>query len=423
MKRSQRDVVRVSSQRGAVRVSIVWMVTTLVLFFIALFLAYLGYDRAAKAEELATQARAQYAEGETRWQAEQKEIANLSASVGWYDATANSARTNLEVLGNDLKAMKETLGAGEDVRDLKSLVDHARTAVQSRDRDLASKQEELDQARMKALQDAQALRDSLAEKDKAIEDLRRQLADQTEAANQKQNEYETRIADLRNQISQLDADMRTAKATSEDSERKYQDEIKTYETRVNVFGQKLRFLKEPQAADGKVLAVSKELGIGYLDIGANNRLARGTRFTVVSGKSGSSKPKAMAEVLSVEPRRAEVRFLDVADEFDPVVAGDVVYNPVYDPSGERFAVLAGRFSGKYNERELTALLGQMGIKVQENLDLQTDYLIVGGELYSDADGNPLETPMQPTELPIYKDAESRGVQIMTVKDLQTYFAF
>ena len=37
------------SQRGAVRVSIVWMVVTLVMFFVALFIAYTAFDAKAKA--------------------------------------------------------------------------------------------------------------------------------------------------------------------------------------------------------------------------------------------------------------------------------------------------------------------------------------------------------------------------------------
>jgi hypothetical protein len=89
----------------------------------------------------------------------------------------------------------------------------------------------------------------------------------------------------------------------------------------------------------------------------------------------------MATVTNVEDRRAEVRFTEVADPYNPPVPGDVIYNPLYDPSGERTAVLAGRFSGQFNEAELKVLLSQMGITVQDKLTLDTDYLIVGSELY------------------------------------------
>jgi shikimate dehydrogenase len=71
---------------------------------------------------------------------------------------------------------------------------------------------------------------------------------------------------------------------------------------------------------------------------------------------------------------------------------DIVYNPVYDPKSERYAILLGRFSGTWNKGELSALLAELNITVQDHLDKTTDYVIVGGELYADEDGEPLEEP-------------------------------
>jgi hypothetical protein len=65
----------------------------------------------------------------------------------------------------------------------------------------------------------------------------------------------------------------------------------------------------------------------------------------------------------------------------------------------------------------------MNISVNPKLDYNTDYLIVGSELYIDEEGNPLETPLQPSELAIYKDAVANGVQIVSIKQLREYFKF
>lgn len=411
------------SQRGAVRVSIVWLVSVLVLFFVALFLAYSAYDAAAKKELEAQEALAKFSEGEKRWQAETKGITDISQVVGWYDQQAPTPRTNLEALNTEFKELKEALGAGPDVRDLRSLAAFAKTEYQNRGRTISSKDEEIDQNKVKANQAEQALRDSIKEKDTQLEQLRRELSDQTEAASSKQSDYEKRITELRDQVSQLDADLRESKAVTESADRKHADEVAAWETRAKVQGSKLAFLDEPEARDAKVIAVSKDLDLGWIDIGANNRLARGTRFRVVSGRPGATGVKAWAEVVGVEPQRAEVRFLEIADALDPVVAGDQLYNPLYDPKGQRYALLVGRFSGRYNEKELKELLGQMGIQVQDKLDVNTDYLVVGGEMYTDSDGNPVETPIQPSDLPEYKDAEGQGVQIVPLKDLRGYFAF
>ena len=61
--------------------------------------------------------------------------------------------------------------------------------------------------------------------------------------------------------------------------------------------------------------------------------------------------------------------------------------------------------------------------VQPRLDKSTDFLIVGGEMYTDENGQAVETPIQPSELTIYKDAVAQGVQIVLVKDLRQYFTF
>ena len=118
---------------------------------------------------------------------------------------------------------------------------------------------------------------------------------------------------------------------------------------------------------------------------------------------------------------AEVLLTDQADPFDPPVAGDLIYNPLYDPKGERNAVLIGRFSGTYNEKELAMLLAEIRIRVQPKVDQTTDFLIVGAELYVDENGEPLEEPLPPSELPEYKNAEALGVQIVPLQEVRRYF--
>ena len=118
---------------------------------------------------------------------------------------------------------------------------------------------------------------------------------------------------------------------------------------------------------------------------------------------------------------SEVKVYDIRDRFDPPTKGDVIYNPLYDPTGLRNAVLVGRFSGSYNEKELRALLEGININLQAKLDKTTDYLIVGAELYVDEEGEPLDDPLQPSDLPTYKEAEAMGVRIVPLKLVTDYF--
>jgi len=65
----------------------------------------------------------------------------------------------------------------------------------------------------------------------------------------------------------------------------------------------------------------------------------------------------------------------------------------------------------------------MGVVVQKTLDRNTDFMIVGGEMYTDDNGQPLATPVQPSDLPVYKDAVAEGVQLVQLKDLRQYFRY
>jgi multidrug efflux pump subunit AcrA (membrane-fusion protein) len=267
------------------------------------------------------------------------------------------------------------------------------------------------------------LRDALRGKDTEISNLQKQVADEQNSSAQRQAELESRVASLQAQRNELDAQLREARNTIEANNRKFEDERVAAQTRMKAITKALAFQREPEAADGAVLSVSKDLALGWIDIGSNQRLARGMRFRVVSGKIGSQKLKGWAEVTNVQPTMAEVSFMNVVDRFDPIVEGDIVFNPVFDPKGQRTAVLCGRFSGQFNETELKVLLSNMGITVQEKLGTDTDYLIVGAELFVDADGQALETPMPASDLPVYKDAEAQGTQIVSIKDLRSYFKF
>ena len=169
-------------------------------------------------------------------------------------------------------------------------------------------------------------------------------------------------------------------------------------------------------------ACSKGAQIGWINIGANQRVAAGMSFRVISGKLGSKSVKCVAEVTKTEATRAEVLFTQVADQFDPPVVGDLIFNPLLDTKGQRNAVLVGRFALP-SENEVRGLLANLGITVQTKLDNSTDYLIVGMEMYVDKDGTALETPIQPSETAVYKDAEAKGVAITPLKDLRAYFKF
>ena len=164
-----------------------------------------------------------------------------------------------------------------------------------------------------------------------------------------------------------------------------------------------------------------EFGVGFINLSTSDRLSEGTVFRVVSGRPGAdtSKAKALCRVTSVGPKFAEVAIYDVADRFEPVVVEDQIYNPLYEAKGQRNAVLAGNISGAYNETELRTLFAEIGIDIR--ISNATDFLITGGPIRTDEDGEPLEEPVPVDQLPVYGEARDLGITIVSMRDLFQYF--
>jgi hypothetical protein len=270
--------------------------------------------------------------------------------------------------------------------------------------------------------DGKALRDASAAKDTQLAALSKQLEDQQQAASRTQSGLEAQITALKSTNSDLETTLKAARVDIDTEKHNALQASLEFKARADAMSNKLAFLKEPEKADGKLLAVGKGAEVGWIDIGANQRVAAGMSFRVISGKLGSKAVKCVAVVMQTQPSRSEVMFTQIADQFDPPVVGDHIYNPLLDPKGARNAVLVGRFALP-SENEVRGLLANLGITVQPKIDNTTDYLIVGMEMYVDKDGTALETPMQPSATAVYKDAEAKGVAITPLKDLRAYFKF
>jgi hypothetical protein len=275
-------------------------------------------------------------------------------------------------------------------------------------------QEELKQVR-------QTLNSVTQQKDQEIARLNQQVTDEAGKYTRNEQDVSKRLAAAQAQVTELDRTVRTIRDEKDQAARESEKERSNLVARMDALTSDLAIQKQPDLPDGEIITVSDKLPLAWIDIGANDRLARGTRFRI---QSAGPRPiqKGWAQVTRLEPGTAEVELFDV-DVYSPVVAGDVILNPVYARTGERHAVLAGRFSNP-SVAELTALLARMGIVVQSEIDLETDYLIVGNAIYTDEDGEPLDEPLQPTELEVYRQAEGQGgINIVPLSRLRGYFVF
>ncbi len=415
------------SERGAAKVSVVWMIGAVVAFLAMAVMFFLVSQEVTNEKLRAERAEAKVADLEPRLTEQLTQIQNMSKVVGYYDESQGQSRTEITALTEGLNTLRATFPDIDpsitSFQKAMPVIITAYNAQKGKVSDLTTQIAGLQTKNDELTKNMRDLNDANA---RELASLRSQLADTEQAKTDMQADLERQLAEARDSLKDRDAKWRSTQTAMEDSKRQYEREKESLRTRLDEQGRKLNpFTKEPEAADGRVLGVSQDLGLGWISLGAKNRLSVGTRFRVVSGGSSTSpKPvKSWAEVTRVEPEMAEVAFLDQRDPFDPPVVGDVVFNPLFDPTGERHALLVGRFSGGVNEGELAALLKNMGVTVQKTLNDSTDFLIVGSEMYVDENGQPLETPIAPSDLPVYKDAVAAGVQIVQLKDLRQYFRF
>jgi hypothetical protein len=410
------------SRRGAARVSITWMIVVLVALFASMALIFVFDGEVEKANNRASEAETNETNAVARYDAEREAYRKLSQHVGFYDTAGASERSEAPAVEEGLTQFKDGFNVSEaSVADFQTMSQRAVTERNNLLRTISDKNQQISNLQADIDVRAQNLTTMTSDKDAEIRRLTQQVNDANQAAADRQAELESEVASVRSTLASTEGELSSSKGETDDALRAGRERVAEFTTRLENVTRKLEWEREPERPDGKILSVSEGLGLAWINLGKSNRLYGGMRFHIVDGRAGDDTVKAWCEVLTVEDSMSEVKLYNVRDNFDPPTAGDIVYNPVYDPTGLRNSVLVGRFSGTYNETELRAVLDGINIHVQEKLDKTTDYLIVGAELYVDEEGEPLEEPLQPSDLPVYKEAEAMGVRIVPIKLVTDYF--
>jgi ElaB/YqjD/DUF883 family membrane-anchored ribosome-binding protein len=225
------------------------------------------------------------------------------------------------------------------------------------------------------------------------------------------NEEAKRVSD------QLMAERRQWKIDRE----KLESKILTRDNALNDLKEKLEtFGKLPTelAADGHVVRVAELGSVAYADFGKKDGVLLGMPFSVFSpvefGKE-EPMPKASARVVRIEDEASMLRVTVQGNE--PIVAGDVLHNPVYDRGRRLRFLLIGKIDmdgdGTDDSGSLKALIQELGGRVETELSVQTDYLISGEQPVVPA------APAQdagPMERQLYEEARAAFVVYTTAMD-------
>lgn len=414
------------SNRGAARVSAVWMISVGVVALVALAFAFISQGDQKKEVDRANAAEAARVEAEARADALAEKKRDLSTTLGWYDRESADPESDLELAKRALGDLRTTFQDIQDTdQDFETVLPKIVAAYNARGTTISTLE-----ARVKSLEGEvasaqKAVFDIQAAKDQTIAQLRQEIADEKQNSAQRQSELEDRVSGVQQQLADRDAQLRALRAEIAEKERAWEQEKQLAQARILNLTNKTKFARGDFAnePDGTILEVSQRTGLAWVDLGAKQRLVNGMRFRIEGGIPGQMRLKGWGEVTKVEANRAELAITDLTDPYDYVQPGDVVINPIYDPVGSRNAVLAGSFSD-YSHNELVSLLGELGIQVQEEVGPTTDFLIVGGPIFNDPETNePLEEPIAVEEQAQYKNAVNLQVQIIPLRDVRQFFRF
>ena len=149
--------------------------------------------------------------------------------------------------------------------------------------------------------------------------------------------------------------------------------------------------------DGEVVYADGALGYAWINLGRRHGLRPNTVFQVYQFvKGGRQKMKGVLEVRRVEEDMAQCAVVEnahiqhpitgedvvVPDPNDPVVKGDLIRTPLFDPHEQKTFVFLGATAKNrfYNREELEQKLEEFGARVDREVTIETDFVVLlGGE--------------------------------------------
>jgi len=257
------------------------------------------------------------------------------------------------------------------------------------------------------------------------------------------------VKELQDKLEKVEKDKKTLNNTIKDLEGKVAQVQQKLDTSMPVAVEKETAVREPR---GEIVRVHTSLRRATINIGRNDGLKPGVTFSV-HGRQADGKPKrfkkADVEVLKVDARTAEVEITNVVvwspdrklyepidvlgpENKDPVIKGDVLLNPLWNPNSKTHIAVAGYLDfvggSPAQMNSFIRRLEDQNVIVDAWVDLtdgkikgpgmtrQTEYILRGAELDGREPGAPREkdTLKEANESikKLFEEAKHYGVEVM-----------
>jgi chromosome segregation ATPase len=288
------------SNRGAARVSVVWVIATIVVALVAIAFAVISQQDLTTERTAARTATTASAEAEQRFTEESQYARTVSRQFGFYDRTAAAPRTNPEAARRGFDELRSVFTQIDpSINDFEQALPIVRREYESRGQTIAELNSRVRQLESELATERQGRQADVRAKDTTIANLRSQLADEQRNASDREAELQSRLTSAMAQVSGLDQDVRRLSQEMTQAQRGHAQEAARLGARLDEAGRKLNFMSPERRdePDARILAVSAMLGSAWIDIGQEHRVARGMRFRVESAGDRNRRVKGYAEVV------------------------------------------------------------------------------------------------------------------------------
>ncbi|NLW83249.1 MAG: hypothetical protein GXY41_02420 [Phycisphaerae bacterium] len=341
------------------------------------------------------------------------------------DVKANDAimqvNTTLEALDADATAVVGADGVAlvHTIGDLKQKLDAARVQMQQLQSAYYTLEDDMDELRNQMQQRQTLFVGELAVSESLTDEVRDrfdQLQRQMQSATQEQ------IDSYRDRLEQEQANLRARQAELQETERRMQE----LDTQLQASLDQLEAIKpRPDAAvaayksDARTVRVDLQNDLVTLDVGANYGVYRGLTFSIYQSNvpiPENGVGKAEIEVFQVGEQVSVARIVR-QDPRNPIIPEDLVVNLIWDAETSNKFIVIGDFDttrdGRINPdgaAQVRELIERWGGRLQDDIGIDTDFVIVGFEPAIPQRPTEEELDVDPTALQRYETA-SRQAEI------------
>jgi len=315
---------------------------------------------------------------------------NFPATVKFNEISMKIAALNKNVLAEDVNPAIGPNGVAllKTIEELKLKLDNARAEIDNLDKLNENLQIDLDDATDRGEQSRQNFVAELDQFQSEVDQIRdsfdelKTVIDGTTA--EQIETFQEKVDDGLAKLRQKQLDLQSTEEKLDESDTLLQDAL----TKLETIKPKPDNEVQAHQPDAQIVRIDSQNGIVYLDAGIKDHVYRGLTFAIYDRNKPipeDGEGKAEIEVFQVTDQVSAARIVK-SDTKNPVVKDDIVANLIWDRNIPNRFVVTGEFDfnndGRIDsngDQRIAELISRWGGLVDDDITVDTDFLIVGVE--------------------------------------------